>query len=100
MTTTLTSTEYRTIQRSLELAASYAGTETEESRILGLIGRLRQLQRAMPVTADHETVLATIAAVKATADKEPLTPQVLDRLARELTQESAETPSSAITDQR
>lgn len=86
MTMHLTSADYITLQRALELAAGYASSDVDETNILGLSSRLRDAQRHVADTDDaHATVLATITAVKDAARREQLTPAVLDRIALELT---------------
>lgn len=89
----LTTDETRLLQRALELAAGYANTEREEAAILELLTQVRIAQRTIPTTAEaSEAVAATISAIKYAARREPITHQLLDRVAAELTAETAPHP--------
>lgn len=89
----LTAEETRLLQRALELAAGYANTEREEAAILELSAQIRVAQRTVPPTTEaHDAVAATISAIKYAARREPITHQLLDRVAAELTAETAPHP--------
>lgn len=89
----LTPTDFRLLQRALSLAASYADSDSDETAILELSDRISRDRKTVPDSADaHAAVTATIAAIKRAGRREPLTPQILDRIASELIEAAA--PSS------
>lgn len=83
--TTLTPTDFRLLQRALALAASYADSESDEEAILELSERIALAHKTVPHSADaRAAVTATVAAIKKAGRREPITPQLLDRVACEL----------------
>lgn len=91
--TTLTPADFRLLQRALSLAASYADSESDEVAILELSEGIALAHKTVPSSADaHAAVTATIAAVKKAGRREPITPQLLDRVACELI--GADAPST------